>query len=1323
MSSNRLATYATSRIRVFAPLLALGLAASTTYGQTTAQATPRIQSTVNASQLVTLQGNTLPMARVASDHGIVPDSTPTGHMMLVLKRSDAQQKALDQLVASQQDPKSGSFHKWLTPENFGAQFGVADADVQTVSAYLSAQGFAVSRIYKNKMAIEFSGTTGQVRSAFRTEIHSYALNGQTFQANASDPQIPAALSPVVSGFAAMNNYKAPQHTLTQQMLLNRKTGQAHPLFADNNNQVESVSPGDLAVIYDIPTTTYTGTGVTVGVVGDSNINLAIAADYRTTFGLPANPPTVVVDGTDPGITDDAVLAYEQLDLLAATAPAANVIYYVSATTDQGAGIDFASIRAVEDDAVQVLVFGYEGCEQALGAGGNILYSTAWEQAAAQGISVIVGAGGGGAAECDAPVNGLPAAVATQGLAVNGYASTAFDTAVGASDFYFGPTGSVNQNDPNDPYFSYWSTDNSGTAGYTSAKRYIPEQPDNESNQATNQQTFTPQVLASGGGVSTLGLVDPNTFTQSPHPKPSYQSGFADNISTTARIVPDVSIFGGNLTNGSTYILCVEPTDCVNGTPDTLQYSAGGGTAASAATFGGITALLVQAKGAQGNLNPTLYATYAAAPGAFHDIAAGTNAVACAGGSPNCTGGFTSSGSGLAYQAVTGYDAASGLGSVDVANLISGWKNATATATVSVTLTQPGTNTPLFGGVHHGDPVQLNVSVTGTSGTPSGDVSITTTSPQPVSKGVEVLTLSNGQALDSDLDVLPGGSYQIVARYAGDQTFAPAVASVPITIFQASTGLDILAGSQSFANGATLPYGTAVHFTFEIYNPANANDVGTPTGSVSVTDNGKQLVTLPLNANGYATFQSSSLAAGAHSFFANYSGDQSFGGTSLVGAAPGFTIAGAPTTTTITATTNSLSSANGSLLLVGTVTSTAPGTTGAAPTGTVRFTTPAGKLIGPVSLSLGTNTGANPSATTAYTVKAGELPVGTTTIIATYVPDSAGNYSASSSSPITVNVGGATGLVNTTVALSTTPLNGLNFLNTANLNFAATVSGGTTPTGTMTFFANGTALGSSALDSTGAASFTVPQDPNSGFLELPAGQSQIFAEYSGDGTHAAAGTYYIVHVYGDGSTPDFAMQSAQTYNTISAANPTGNFTLQFTSLNGLAATGTQINLSVKAPSGISCSATPSGPNFGGTNYASLNLACGASSGVTVGRLTPPAAPHMLWMAEGGAALACVFLFGIPARRRSWQAMVGTLALIVVAFGITGCGANLANMASSNATKTQAQAQGPSATPTATGTLAPGSYTVVVTGTANVFRRGQPNTAVNVVHNLPLTVVVQ
>jgi hypothetical protein len=229
----------------------------------------------------------------------------------------------------------------------------------------------------------------------------------------------------------------------------------------------------------------------------------------------------------------------------------------------------------------------------------------------------------------------------------------------------------------------------------SAKQYIPEQPLNSSYQATNQFPVDPSVVqATGGGVSTLGLTN-DDGTQSAYPQPSYQTNVAGGISTTARVLPDVAFFGGTNTNLSSYMLCIDPADCVDGTQDAVQYTEGGDSSLAASAFAGVAALVVQAHGVQGNLNDGLYATAAAAPTAFHDITAGTNKVACGTGSPNCVGGYTATApptpAGPAYTAGPGYDAASGLGSVDVAQLINNWHSGSAggAATVALSLTEAG----------------------------------------------------------------------------------------------------------------------------------------------------------------------------------------------------------------------------------------------------------------------------------------------------------------------------------------------------------------------------------------------------------------------------------------------------------------------------------------------------------------------------------------------------------------------------------------------------------------------------------------------------------
>jgi hypothetical protein len=1077
------------------------------------------------------------------------------------------------------------------------------------------------------------------------------------------------------------------------------------------------------VIYDIPAT-LKGNGVTVGIINDSNINVAIPANYRTLFGLAANAPTVIVDGTDPGITADANLAYGEIELLAATAPLAKVNLYTAATTDLDTGLVFSSIRALQDNAVQVLIFGHNACEATLDVGIEGLFGAVWEQAAAQGISVIVGAGSGGAADCDAAAPGsAPVALASNGLAINAYASSPFVTAVGATDFFYGPTGTVNPTNPFASSFAnYWDVVNTPFGDFTSAKQYIPEQPSNSSYQATNQLTPAPFVRATGGGVSTLGqgnLDGTKTF----YAKPSYQSGFGDSISSTARIVPDVSFFGGNYqNNGSSYMLCILDSDCRGGDATSVTYTADGNSALAAGAFGGIAALLVQAKGAQGNLNPILYATHTAAPAAFHDVTAGTNAVGCTSGSPNCAAGFTNSGTGLAYPATTGYDAASGLGSVDVASFINNWHNPTGAATVTLTLTQPGTSTPIAGSFRHNDPVQLNVTVAGSSAIPTGDVAITTGAPQAASTGVLALPLTDGQAVFSSIGaLLPGGTYRLTARFPGDTQYAATSASIPVTVTRVPAGLKVITTDQNDAplpafTGQTLTYGSSVHFTFQIYDTLDKNDPQAATGFITLTDNGRQLAILPLNSEGFASFVSSRLASGPHAFNATYSGDPTFSSATLTGPAPSVVIAGAPTSTTLATTASTLSSRNGTLQVVATVAASETGLAGAAPVGSVEISTTGGALLGSAPLDFGNNAG-TPFASRSVTITRNKLPAGATSLVATYIPDASGNYAASTSAPLPITINNTPGLVNTSIAITTQPqANTINLINTGNITFVGTVSGGTTPTGTVTFFSNGTPLAAPvAVDATGAASLSVPQ--TNGLLNLPIGQSRILAQYNGDATHAATSSAYTINVYGQGSTPDFSLQSNSTYQAISASNTRANFTLQLASLNGLSVLGTTVAVTAKAPAGISCVVTPSTVGFNGADYATATLRCTPAAGFTVAKLTP-VNPRMLWMVEGGTALACIFLFGMPARRRSWQSLIGSLALIVVAFGITGCGTTVASGAEQQ--YYDGLNGGSSA---ANATLAHGNYTVVVTGTAVVFSRTQPHMTVNVVHNLPVKVIVQ
>jgi hypothetical protein len=173
--------------------------------QTSAVA-PRITQAIDETNLVTLKGNTHPLARAQYDQGAAPDSEPADRIQLLLKRSPAQEAALRQLLDAQKSAASPNFHQWLTPEQFGQQFGPSDSDIQTITSWLTSHGFTVNRVSAGRTVIEFSGTAGQVRDAFHTEIHKYLVNGQAHWANNSDPQIPAALASVVAGPVTLHNF-------------------------------------------------------------------------------------------------------------------------------------------------------------------------------------------------------------------------------------------------------------------------------------------------------------------------------------------------------------------------------------------------------------------------------------------------------------------------------------------------------------------------------------------------------------------------------------------------------------------------------------------------------------------------------------------------------------------------------------------------------------------------------------------------------------------------------------------------------------------------------------------------------------------------------------------------------------------------------------------------------------------------------------------------------------------------------------------------------------------------------------------------------------
>jgi len=942
-------------------------------------------------------------------------------MLLLLQRSDSQEASLRQLMDAQQTKGSGDYHNWLTPEQFGKQYGPADADVQAVTDWLTRQGFQVANVAAGRTVIEFSGNVAQVRNAFHTEIHKYAVKGEEHFANTNDPAIPAALAPVVKGVVALHNFPIhAQHRRVGSFQRNLATGAVKPLFTytDLNGTFYGVGPADFAKIYNIPAGA-DGSGQSIAVVGQSNINIQDVRDFRSMFGLLPKDPQIIVNGPDPGLvgpntpTDDETESDLDVEWAGAVAPAANIIFVTSQSTQSSltqvvGGVDLSALYIIDNNLAPVMSESYGECEPFILTAGNAFYNALWQQAAAEGITVVIASGDNGPAGCD---SSFTENSAINGLAVSGTASTPYNVAVGGTDF-----------DQFNNLSNYWNPPaNNNPTTQLSALGYIAEVPWDDSLCAANYPAACTSVNSTGGDLSAgsggpsscvLSVVNgsnincntSNNFPNGGYPKPAFQNGVTP--SDSLRDLPDISLFAGDGFNSSFYIICESdanpsgaPCDLsTSPTSGTHNFSGVGGTSGGTPTFAAIMALVNQYQlahggtGRQGNANYVLYALAAAketystcnsssftapttetipATCVFFDITKGNNSVACTGGSLNCSqpSGFGLIVSGVAadhgtpaFQSETGYDLATGLGSINVANLLSSWGTATRTVTTTA-LSNPSSASNTSGQT-------FSVTVTVTPAGATGNVSLTALASDKTAilgsvaaNTAGLFTLSGAGSVAVSTNLLPPGTAYIEGYYGGDVTHG-ASTSAPLALAvsganQASkTALNFVTfdanGNPVLSTSSqSVSYGSPYILQIAVTNSGGTSCLtgGTtttpatpcPTGTVALTDAGIALKDWPiagtlnatniakLNNQGIAEDQPIQLPGGSHSLAAQFTpGDTNFQGSAS--SALSVTITKAATQTLVGGPSPVTSGA--------TVTLTAQVQTnsnGAGPTGSVSFT--------------------------------------------------------------------------------------------------------------------------------------------------------------------------------------------------------------------------------------------------------------------------------------------------------------------------------------------------------------------------------------------------
>ena len=652
---------------------------------------------------IQIAGEKSPLLSKAVEAGALAGSTTLPHVQLVLKRPAERQAAFDRLVHDQQDSASLSYHRWLAAAELRA-YGPDQADIDTVVAWLLGRGLTVNSVSPSGMSIDFGGSASAVSGAFHTSLHRVIVaNGDPHIANVTELAIPAALAPVVRGATLSDFFPRPNMVRATRPVATR----AAPNFDLGGYQ--AVGPQDFNTIYNVnpllqgnaASGKLTGAGVTVAVLEQTDIQPADWHTFRRAFGLGGYAGRLVGDHphcTDPGMTADEGEAALDAEWIGVAAPDATVLEASCASTPLTFGVETALRGLVEHQSdATVFSISYGGPEQQSSATFLAGWANLLEEAAAEGKSVFVSSGDSGSSYDRG-------AVAVDGLAVNGLSTNPYNTTVGGTDFLDSYRGTNAR---------YWKPANA--AHFSSALSYIPETPWDNScagelitkygryanaiatcNDAASPYRFQNGVGGSGGESMVYA-------------KPDFQNiGVSGMPADGMRDQPDVSLFASNGFWGHFLVLCMSDaneggTTCDYTDENDTFGNAAGGTSFAAPAFAGIAALIVEKNGPVGNTAPRLYALAKTQFGnaalstacrsghfqsgrnacVFYTVTVGNIAEPCEADSGDChTTPQASQGIGVlrgtddpnmdAYPATLGYSLATGLGSVNGANLIAAY---------------------------------------------------------------------------------------------------------------------------------------------------------------------------------------------------------------------------------------------------------------------------------------------------------------------------------------------------------------------------------------------------------------------------------------------------------------------------------------------------------------------------------------------------------------------------------------------------------------------------------------------------------------------------
>ena len=1151
-------------------------------------------------------------------------------MLLLLDAGAAKEKSLDTLLAAQQTPGNAKFHQWLTAAQYANQFGPSASDAASVVAWLQWQGFTVAALPAGRGWIEFSGSLEQVQQVFGTHV-KLVSGGDSRQIRyelASPVRLPASVSRLVKGLVSLDGALSTAAATIPSELAGTT---AKALAAETSLSTAAALTPSLALrqlsVATSDSTAAMGEGEAIAIPARSNVREEDFAAFRQSFGLPAAALTVDLGANasaDPGRTEEEAGVMLAASWAGVAAPGAQIVLVPAASTDATDGLDLALATIIDRALAHTVSVGYTACESSLSATHQAFYAALYRQASAEGIAVVAATGDSGAAACHLPTDANPV---KSGWGVNALASTPWNTAVSAASF---------------------SSDGRSLIGWQSSR-----------------VAGSAAAYASGGGASAIyATPDWQSAAGMPASNPAVVGATGSTVparqnvrgETVAhpRYMPDVSLpTAANSSYGVAFCFAGATVS------DGCHLRTAGGSAASAAIFSGIAAVLAQKYGRQGNLAPRLYAlghqdaaqeatvenasssetsrsTDSAAN--FVDIVSGSARLACVEGSVGCADAGSGTGE-IGFEAAAGYDLATGLGSVNVQALVSDWATPNAVGTSPVTVEE--TNTP---GVTYNPSADITLTATvlsGSGGTvPTGTVQFYDETVS-ANTGAAVTLTSTGTASYTEDAQFTVGGHNIEAIYSGDSTYE-AASSQPVTInVQPSpTTLTVTPSTTTPVGGAAITVTGVVTST----NLGNSPPTGTLTVNLDGIAQGK--ATLATAAGVTSGSVSVTVpAAGSHTVQGTYSGDANY--NEATSPSVTITVAKGATVTTIAATPSALTAG-----VPETFTATiAPATTTTVAysiTGTVSFYDGGITLLGTATISGNSAilTGIVLSTTSAHT------------ITAVYSGDT--NWTASVSSPLVLQAI----LLPDTVTL-TTSNSVLNAGQPATLT--ATVTPVSTPlstaeqnpTGNVFFYAGTTLIGEAALSTgigdTGLATVYVPN--------LPAGSYVITAQYAGDTTYGPAVSNSL-----DLSIEDFSVGCSVNNLTV-VQGQTATVACNVASLGGLTGPIQVACVEQNPPQAgaISCMFSPTVINNSGQTTLTIVTTSGniADNGRNVrrpmhGTQNPNHGPPW-WPASGGAALAIAGLLVLPAGKRArWlrrqSSRLIMLALLVAGVAGAGMGCN-------------------------------------------------------------------